>query len=203
MTNNFYVPEEWEKSFQKFEEEASVAFIIAYINDERPCYDVDQELNEALSKTQFRKIGSKKKVRSTDMIIKKSGKCSGEYLRRTLEKRLSDIDFRSFYMRGTLFIGVKSSRKKNPVIFRPGENAAFHDGLFTKALKKIETETLLSIGERIAGTDYAVCKFHKKGHPKFYNNREALEKAVSRAYAMDAFDHRYQAKVMLEGMEPK
>jgi len=53
-------------------------------------------------------------------------------------------------------------------------------------------------GERVCSTDFAVRFFNKKEHPKFYRNREALERAVRRAWASGAFDHRSQIVAEVE-----
>lgn len=63
---------------------------------------------------------------------------------------------------------------------------------FNDFSKKVPVAVLLAIGRRIASTDYAVRFYDNKQHPKFHTNREALEKAVRRAWSLGAFEHRGQ-----------
>ena len=65
-------------------------------------------------------------------------------------------------------------------------------------LSFVSDKVLIAIGRRVCSTDYAVRYFKNKGHPKFYKNRNALEKSIRRAYARGAFQHRAQIVEILE-----
>ena len=198
--SNFFVPEEWESEFKKLKKEVGISYIIAYLNEDVYCFS-EHELKLAMSKNQFKKIGRKKKKGHSDgRLIKKTGKCSGRYLQTALAESVADIDFRALYFSGTIFIGVKVSRKKNPIIFGPGVNASFHKSHFIEATKKMKTKTLLAIGERIAPTDHVVAYYNHYNHN---NKRMVLEKAIRRAYGIGAFDHVEQAREILESLEPE
>ena len=58
---------------------------------------------------------------------------------------------------------------------------------FVELTKRLPDKTLLEVGKLIANTDYAVRFFKNEGHPKFYHNREALEKSVRRAWDFSVF----------------
>jgi hypothetical protein len=65
-------------------------------------------------------------------------------------------------------------------------------------LSRVSDNMLIAIGKRVCSSDFAVRFFKNKGHPKFYQNRDALEKSIRRAYAIGAFQHRAQIVEMLE-----
>lgn len=69
---------------------------------------------------------------------------------------------------------------------------------FVDLTKTVPVSVLLEIGKRIVPTDFAIRFYRNKNHPKFYNNRFALEKSVRRAFEIGAFDHRRQAMDILE-----
>jgi hypothetical protein len=59
-------------------------------------------------------------------------------------------------------------------------------------IKRASSKSLLEIGRDVAGTDYAVRFYNNENHPKFYKNDDAVRKAINRAFAMGAFNHREQ-----------
>lgn len=81
----------------------------------------------------------------------------------------------------------KSDNGKWALEFRNMVGMDFND--FTRPAP---VTALLAIGKRIASTDFAVRFYYNKQHPDFHTNREALEKAVRRAWAQGAFEHRRQ-----------
>ena len=58
---------------------------------------------------------------------------------------------------------------------------------FIELTRRLPDKILLEVGKLIASTDYAVQFFKNKGHPKFYHNREALERAVRRGWSLSFF----------------
>ena len=69
---------------------------------------------------------------------------------------------------------------------------------FVSLTRTLPVYKLLYIGKRICNTDYAIRFYNNKKHKKFYHNRPAVEKAIRRAYAMGAFNHRERIKEILE-----
>ncbi len=59
---------------------------------------------------------------------------------------------------------------------------------FVELTKRLPDKTLLELGELIGSTDYAVRFFNNEGHPKFYHNRETLEKAVRKEWSTSFID---------------
>lgn len=47
---------------------------------------------------------------------------------------------------------------------------------------ELSTDFYLNLGKQVASTDYAVCHFNNKNHPKFYHNKEALLHALRKAW---------------------
>lgn len=58
---------------------------------------------------------------------------------------------------------------------------------FIELTRRLPDKILLEVGKLIASTDYAVQFFKNKRHPKFYHNRETLERAVRRGWALSFF----------------
>lgn len=61
--------------------------------------------------------------------------------------------------------------------------------------QRAPTSTLLRLGGIAAPTDYAVRYYRNGRHPKFYQRREVLEKAVRRALSRPTFPDR-EARVI-------
>ncbi len=73
---------------------------------------------------------------------------------------------------------------------RKAINTAISDAYgmdFIELTRRLPDKILLEVGKIIARTDYAVRFFKNKGHPKFYHNREALERAVRRGWHLSFF----------------
>ncbi|MDQ0160665.1 hypothetical protein [Alkalibacillus salilacus] len=69
---------------------------------------------------------------------------------------------------------------------------------FPDLVKGLSDETLLKIGKATGSTDFGVRFYYKKQHPKFYKNRFALEKAIKRMWANNAFNHRERTARILD-----
>ena len=63
---------------------------------------------------------------------------------------------------------------------------------YVELISQLSSETLIELGKLVCRTDYAVRFYNNKKHPNFYRNRELLEKAIRRTYAINAFNHREQ-----------
>ncbi len=70
---------------------------------------------------------------------------------------------------------------------------------FEEFLGSLSDEVLLEIGRRVASTDFAVRFYNNPKHPKFHQNSRELVRAVRRAWAVGAFDHREQ---ILDAIKP-
>lgn len=68
-----------------------------------------------------------------------------------------------------------------------------------EVINELPVKTLLRIGKRVCSTDYAVRFYNNKNHPQFYHNKEHLQQAIRRAWAVGAFEHREQILDILEG----
>jgi len=72
---------------------------------------------------------------------------------------------------------------------------------FIEATKEMNIGTLLKIGERIAGNDFAVRFYYKKHHPKFHLNKRKLLKAVRRGYHNTDLENRMEAHKIVRDAE--
>lgn len=204
MTNNFFIPTEWESRLIRAKKANQVFYMVAYIKNDCADYFEDGKILDTVMSHRKEKILKEIQPGNCfESVEVKFGDCKGEELIPHLEKVLTELNFDQKYFSNQIQIRMRilrSSRSKC-FILKPGEDEPIEDRLFAEMTKKMKTETLLTIGKRIASTDYAVCNFHKKGHPKFHKNRATLEKAIRRAYAIGAFNHRSQAKEILEETE--
>lgn len=59
---------------------------------------------------------------------------------------------------------------------------------FIELTKRLPDETLFELGKLVGSTDYVVQFFGNKNHPKFYHNREALEKTIRKEWSTSFID---------------
>lgn len=67
-----------------------------------------------------------------------------------------------------------------------------------EVINDLPEEVLLKIGKRVCSTDYAVAHYNDDWHPKFYQNKETLQKAIRRCYTIGAFNHKEQIIDIIE-----
>ncbi|MFB3764841.1 MAG: hypothetical protein ACE14P_06280 [Methanotrichaceae archaeon] len=61
---------------------------------------------------------------------------------------------------------------------------------FEYVIENLSDEILLKMGRAVASTEDAIAYFDDEGHPEFYHNRQALLKAIKKAWAIGADDHK-------------
>ena len=67
-----------------------------------------------------------------------------------------------------------------------------------EAINTYPISKLMPVAKLVCSSDYAVCFYNNKNHPKFYRNEEAFRKALRRCLHMGAFEHRTTIIEMLD-----